>query len=69
VAGKTVTRKIPQAIRYEAGSVGIRQYLMQRNTWTEPILDSIIWDAHGAGHSYHQPQRCYLIKSVTDIYQ
>jgi hypothetical protein len=58
----SVTRKLPQAIRFEAGSIIIRPYLMERNAWTEPTLDSINWDAHGAGHCYHQPYRCYLVK-------
>jgi hypothetical protein len=59
---KTITRKLPQAIRFAAGSIGIRAYLRERNEWTEPILDSVNWEAHGAGHSHHRPQRCYLIK-------
>jgi hypothetical protein len=37
----SVTRKIPQSIRYAAGSAEIRKYLQERNPWTESILDNI----------------------------
>jgi hypothetical protein len=57
-----VTRKIPQAIRLTDGSIEIRKYLLERNLWTEHILGNIYWEAHGASHSYHRPQQCYLIK-------
>jgi hypothetical protein len=62
IKGKSVTRKLPFAIRYEAGSIGIRKYLKDRNSWTERTLNDIHWDSHGASHSYHRPQRCFLIK-------
>ena len=62
IGGVSVTRKIPQALRFAAGSGPIRQYLRERNEWTEQTLEEIDWDAHGASHSYHRPQRCYLIK-------
>jgi hypothetical protein len=58
----SVTRKLPLAIHYAAGSILIRPYLMNIVAWTEQTLDSINWDAHGAGHLYHQPYRCYLVK-------
>jgi exonuclease III len=58
----SVTRKLPQAIRFAAGSIGIRAYLKERNLWTEATLDGINWEAHGASHNYHRPMRCYLIK-------
>jgi hypothetical protein len=59
---KSVTRKIPQSIRFEAGSIDIKQYLMERNNWHETTLDDIHWDAHEASHNFHRPQRCFLIK-------
>jgi hypothetical protein len=62
INNKSITRKIPQAIRYEQGSIEIRKYLRQRNTWTAQVLDEIDWDAHGSAHSHHRSQRCYLIK-------
>lgn len=62
IKGKSVTRKLPFAIRYEAGSIGIRTYLKDRNSWTERTLDDIHWDSHGSSHSFHRPQRCFLIK-------
>jgi hypothetical protein len=58
----SVTRKIPQAIRFAAGSGPIQAYLMERNNWTQQTLDNIHWEAHGASHSHHRAQRCYLIK-------
>ena len=42
--GTTITRNIPGAIRFHAGAARIRPYLMQRNDWTEEILDSIHWE-------------------------
>jgi hypothetical protein len=62
INGKSITRKIPECIRFEAGSIGIRSYLMNRNLWNEQTLDDINWDAHGAGHSSHRSHRCYLVK-------
>jgi hypothetical protein len=59
---KSVTRKLPQTIRFEAGSIGIRTYLKDHNAWTERTLDNIHWDAHGASHYNHQSQHCFLIK-------
>jgi hypothetical protein len=59
---KSVTRKIPQTIRFETGSIDIRSYLTQRNLWTEATLDTINWDAHGASHSFHRPYRNFLVK-------
>jgi hypothetical protein len=59
---KSVTRKIPQTLRFEAGSIGIRSYLTQHNLWTEATLDTVNWDAHGASHSFHRPHRNFLIK-------
>jgi hypothetical protein len=58
----SVTRKIPQAICYTAGNTDIRDYLMERNSWTENTLDDIHWHAHGVGHLHHQTQQCYLAK-------
>ncbi len=55
----SVTRKIPQAIRYAAGSKPIRTYPMERNQWTERTMDEIDWNAHGASHSHHRPQLCH----------
>jgi hypothetical protein len=64
VNNKSVTQRIPQALRYKAGSTEIRKYLMHQNTWTEQTLDDVNWDAHGAGHSYHRPHRCYPLYSA-----
>jgi exonuclease III len=62
IQGASVTRKIPQAIRFAAGCKDIQQYLRERNTWSENTLDDINWDAHGSSHSHHRPHRCYLVK-------
>jgi hypothetical protein len=59
----SITRKIPMAIRSAAGSLGIRkEYLQERNNWSEATLDDVHWDAHCASHSYHCSHRCYLVK-------
>jgi hypothetical protein len=58
----SVTRQIPQAIRFAAGGTDIQEYLMERNAWTQRTFEDIHWEAHGAGHSHHRPQRCYLVK-------
>jgi hypothetical protein len=58
----SVTRKIPQAIRYAAGFSAMRTYLLERNAWRASTFEDIHWDAHGASHSYHRPDRCYLVK-------
>jgi hypothetical protein len=60
--GASVTRKLPQAIRFQAGAAPMREYLMKRNHWDRATLDSISWEAHGASHSYHRGQRVFLIK-------
>jgi hypothetical protein len=61
--GASVTRKIPQAIRFAAGSILIQKYLVERNAaWTTNILNDIHWDAHGDSHSHHRSHRCYLVK-------
>jgi hypothetical protein len=63
IKGASVTRKIPQAIRFAAGSILIRKYLVERNAaWTTSIFDDIHWDAHGDSHSHHRSHRCYLVK-------
>jgi hypothetical protein len=41
----SATRKIPQAIRMEAGSIVIQGYLLKCNLWTENTLNDIHWDA------------------------
>jgi hypothetical protein len=28
----------------------------------EKTLDDVNWEAHGASHSFHRPQKCYLVK-------
>ena len=58
----SVTRRIPQAIRLAAGMKDMEEYLLDRNSWTKQTFDDIHWEAHGAGHSHHRPQRCYLVK-------
>jgi hypothetical protein len=58
----SITRKIPQAIRFAAGLGPIQKYLKTRNMWTDQILKEVYWEAHGNSHSYHQSQRCYLVK-------
>jgi hypothetical protein len=60
IKGKSLTRKLPQTIHFEAGSVGIRTYLKDRNAWAKRTLDNIHWDSHGVSHSFHQC--CFLIK-------
>jgi hypothetical protein len=60
--GDSVTRKLPQAIRFQAGASPMRAYLMKHNHWDLTTLDSISWEAHGASHSYHCGQRVTLIK-------
>jgi hypothetical protein len=62
LGGETVTRKVPNAIRFQAGAGPIRKYLMKRNQWCETTLDSIDWMAHGAAHSYHRTHQSFLIK-------
>jgi hypothetical protein len=52
----TITRKIPQAIHFVAGSQEIQKYLMKRNTWSQLTLDDINWEAHGSSHSFQRPQ-------------
>jgi hypothetical protein len=57
----SITRKLPNAIRFAAGSKDIRIYLMKQNVWTLGLntLDSVNWEAHVTSHSYHRPhQKC-----------
>jgi hypothetical protein len=54
IGNSSVTCKLPQAIRFAAGSIKIRKYLMQRNNWTIQTPDNVNLEAHGASHSYHQ---------------
>jgi hypothetical protein len=58
----SVTQKLPQTIRFEAGSKGIHKYLQTCNAWNTATLESVNWEAHGSSHSYHRPYKCYLIK-------
>jgi hypothetical protein len=62
IDGDTISRKMPNAIRFKAGAGPLQDYLRTRNSWTQDVLDSIAWPAHGAAHSYHQQQKCFLIK-------
>ena len=62
VGGASVTRKIPQAIRFQAGFQNIRTYLLERNRWSPATFEEIDWTSHGAAHSHHRDQRCYLLK-------
>jgi hypothetical protein len=62
IQSASVTRKIPQSIQMEAGSKGIREYLLERNNWTNSTFDDINWDAHGASHAHHRPYQCFLVK-------
>jgi hypothetical protein len=58
----SVTRKIPQAIRFATGSQEIRKYLMNCNTWSKQTLDDINWEAHGSSHSSLRPHKCFLVR-------
>jgi hypothetical protein len=60
--GRSITRKIPQAIRHQAGLGDLQTYLMEQNNWTLNTFHEINWEAHGKAHSHHRDQRCYLIK-------
>ena len=62
IDGNTISRKIPHAIRFHAGAGPLRIYLMQRNNWTEAVLDSIDWQAHGTAHSHHRKHQGFLVK-------
>ena len=62
LAGASITRRIPQAIRFQAGAKDIQEYLRERNKWTQDTLDEIDWTAHGAAHSHHRSHRCFLVK-------
>jgi hypothetical protein len=44
---------------FASDGIQIRQYLLERNEWSERTLDKINWESHGASHSYHWPQRCH----------
>jgi hypothetical protein len=41
LAGKSITRKIPQAIRYQGGVNNIQTYLMERNQWSKETFHKI----------------------------
>jgi hypothetical protein len=43
----SISQKLQQAIRFKAGSKGIRDYLQNQNTWSMPTLDEVNWEAHG----------------------
>jgi hypothetical protein len=58
----SITRKIPQSIRFAAGLGPIKKYLKTCNTWTDQILDKVDWEAHGNSRSSHRSHRCYLVK-------
>jgi hypothetical protein len=58
----TVLRKLQHTIHYQAGAGPIQEYMMVHNSWTKETIESIDWYTHGAGHSHHHEQRCYLIK-------
>jgi hypothetical protein len=62
LAGKSITRKIPQAIRYQAGLENIQTYLMERNKWNQATFHEIAWEAHGKAHAHHRTHQNYLIK-------
>jgi hypothetical protein len=47
IAGKLITRKIPQAIRYQAGLENIQTYLMERNKWNQATFHEIAWEPMG----------------------
>ena len=62
INGKSITRKIPQAVRYQAGAGPMKTYLLERNNWCEETFTDINWEAHGKAHSHHRTQQNYLIK-------
>ncbi len=62
VNGNSVTRKIPQMIRYQAGVGEIQKYLLERNQWNIETFNKIDWEAHGKAHSHHRTHQNYLLK-------
>jgi hypothetical protein len=48
---ETVSRKLPLAIRFQAGKGPLLEYIMNRNSWSQETLQSINWPAHGSAHS------------------
>jgi hypothetical protein len=62
INGDTISRQLPRAIRFQAGALPLQNYLKERNHWSQPTIDSVNWPAHGAAHSFHREQRCFLIK-------
>ena len=63
--GETISRKLQNAIRFQAGTGPIHAYMKDRNHWSQQTLNSIDWAAHGSAHSHYQNQRCFLVPSTT----
>jgi hypothetical protein len=62
INGKSITHKIPQAVRYQAGAGPMKIYLLERNHGCEETFTGINWEAHGKAQSHHRTHQNYLIK-------
>jgi hypothetical protein len=49
----TISCKLQNAIRYQAGLGPTQTYVMARNTWSDQTMRSIDWQAHGTAHLHH----------------
>ena len=63
----TVTTKYKQAIAYADTAPALRQYIAERNHWTEATMQQIDWKAHGTALKRQRKDACHLTKLVHDI--
>jgi hypothetical protein len=63
----TITSHYEAALRYHASAEPLRQYMRDRNQWTQITFDTINWSSHGHCIRSNMQKRTHLIKLVHGI--
>jgi hypothetical protein len=63
----TITAQYPSAARIEYTRPALRQYIQQRNKWSDATMASINWNSHGQALQNHLYLRLHFSKLVHDI--
>lgn len=63
----TVNSKYKQMIRYNTTEQLLLSHIRKRNGWTDQVLNSVDWQAHGRAISSQDNNKSTLIKLIHDI--
>ena len=63
----TITRKLPQTIRYNNGARALMKRMREKYDWTDQVADDIDWETHQALIRRHPKRSVQVVKLVHDI--